>query len=60
MANAHPCLLLNLVREKAPDTRFFALGRYCSNHTSWRKAVAEYLEASEDAAKVELMKIFYG
>ena len=60
MKNAHPKLLLNEMREFYPDVRIRPLERYCANYVRWRKAIGFYMGFSDDEAKIELTKVFYG
>ena len=60
MVNAHPKILLNMVREVSPETKFPFLEKYCANHDSWRASLGEYLGVPKAMAKVEITKIFYG
>ena len=60
MKNAHPKIMLNMVREVSPSTRFPFLEKYCARYNSWGNSIGDYLGSPKDVDKVEMAKIFYG
>ena len=60
MQNAHPQIMLNMVRELSPGTQFPHLEMYCANYDAWRSFLADYLGTSKDATRIEITKLCYG
>ena len=60
MVNAHPHLLVKVIKAKGLQGDFCMLEKYCQYPSAWRAAIASYLEVDPGDAKIELIKIFYG